>query len=230
MTETEKDTGFLSRWSRRKAEARVQAEAPRQAEPSPISPQPDPATQAAAAQTRDVVVGADAQSGAQKETLPAGNAADPEPEIPLPTLADVAELTQDSDFTRFVATGVQPEVKNAALKKLFSDPHYNVMDGLDTYIDDYSIPSPLPQTMLVKMAQAKFLGLLTEAAEEKMTRLADALLDDTSVDAPAAAVANTSHATPIAPNEDADLQLQSHDDSGRDGVAPGPGQDAGREH
>jgi hypothetical protein len=39
---------------------------------------------------------------------------------------------------------VAPEVKNAAFKKLFADPHFNVMDGLDIYIDDYSKPDPLP--------------------------------------------------------------------------------------
>ncbi len=44
----------------------------------------------------------------------------------------------DSDFKPFVAKNVAPEVKNAAFKKLFADPHFNVMDGLDTYIDDYS--------------------------------------------------------------------------------------------
>ena len=37
---------------------------------------------------------------------------------------------------------------NAALKKLFSDPHFNVMDGLDTYIDDYGKPDPIPPSML----------------------------------------------------------------------------------
>jgi hypothetical protein len=33
-------------------------------------------------------------------------------------------------------------VRNAALKKLFTDPHFNVMDGLDVYIDDYGKPDP----------------------------------------------------------------------------------------
>ena len=58
--------------------------------------------------------------------------------------SDLAALGRDSDFTRFVTPEVSGEVRNAALKKLFSDPHFNVMDGLDTYIDDYSKPDPLP--------------------------------------------------------------------------------------
>ena len=79
---------------------------------------------------------------------------------PPPTLADVATLTRESDYSRFVAPEVDGEVKNAALKKLFGDPRFNVMDGLDVYIDDYSKPDPLPASMLRQMAQAAFLGLI----------------------------------------------------------------------
>jgi hypothetical protein len=63
-----------------------------------------------------------------------------------------------------VAEGVAPEVKNAALKKLFTDPHFNVMDGLDTYIDDYGKPDPLPAGMLRRMAQSQLLGLFDDDA------------------------------------------------------------------
>uniref|UniRef100_B1XTZ3 Uncharacterized protein n=1 Tax=Polynucleobacter necessarius subsp. necessarius (strain STIR1) TaxID=452638 RepID=B1XTZ3_POLNS len=37
---------------------------------------------------------------------------------------------------------VDPTVQQAALKEMFTDPHFNVMDGLDIYIDDYSKPDP----------------------------------------------------------------------------------------
>ena len=40
------------------------------------------------------------------------------------------------------------------MKKLFSDPHFNVMDGLDTYIDDYGKPDPIPLSMLRRMNQS----------------------------------------------------------------------------
>src|SRR5438445_13753180 len=50
----------------------------------------------------------------------------------LPTLDDVAGLNQDSDFSPFLAPGVDETVKRSALKKLFANPHFNVMDGLDT--------------------------------------------------------------------------------------------------
>ena len=88
-------------------------------------------------------------------------------EPPPPTLADAQALTSDSDFKPFVARGVAPEVRNAAMKKLFADPHYNVMDGLDIYIGDYSIPDPLPASMLRQMASAQFLGFFDD---EKKTQ------------------------------------------------------------
>ena len=46
-------------------------------------------------------------------------------------------------------------VRRAALKKLFSDPHFNVMDGLDVYIDDYSKTEPIPAAMLAGLRQAQ---------------------------------------------------------------------------
>ena len=69
-------------------------------------------------------------------------------------------LTQACDFKPFMARGVAPEVRNAAMKKLFTDPHYNVMDGLDIYISDYSIADPIPASMLRQMTGAKLLKIV----------------------------------------------------------------------
>lgn len=80
-----------------------------------------------------------------------------EAETPLPTLAQVAELPEDADFRPFVARGVDEGVRRAAMKKLFTDPHFNVMDGLDIYIDDYSKSDPIPAAMLLAMNHAKDL-------------------------------------------------------------------------
>ena len=193
-------SGFLSRWSRRKAEARdavPQAEAVPPAEP-PVPIATPTATPIAAPES---------------------------PAEPPPTLADVAQLTRESDFTRFVAPGVDADVRNAALKKLFSDPQFNVMDGLDTYIDDYNKPDPLPLSMLRKMAQAQFLGLCTDRPQETAAPFP-----------PPEGVKETwgGPAFPCdppepAPHEDPDLRLQSDDAAGRAGSEPGADGDAGRE-
>ena len=221
-----KNEGFLSRWSRRKVEARHGSELPEPAEPylaaapeaelaqPEVAAAPDPAS---TADTHACFPGS--QAAVENESV----------EAPALTLADVAKLTRDSDFTPFMAKGVDTGVKNAALKKLFSDPHFNVMDGLDVYIDDYNAPSPLPQHLLLKMAQAKFLGLVQDTADEALAHLPNVLTGDAQA-APPTLVASAPPANPIAPHEDADLQLQPDDDAGRSGAASGPGEDAGHEH
>jgi hypothetical protein len=55
---------------------------------------------------------------------------------------------------------VDEKLRQAALREMFSDPHFNVMDGLDIYIDDYSKSDPIPAAMLRQLNQAK--GLLFE--------------------------------------------------------------------
>jgi hypothetical protein len=124
------------------------------------------------------------------------DALDAPPAEPAPTLDDVALLTQDSDFSRFVAKGVDETVKRAAMKKLFSDPHFNVMDRLDTYIDDYGIPDPLPPGMLEQLNQADAMMLpgtpsylareavLAEEARAQAQAAASSIAaDDVAVDA-----------------------------------------------
>ena len=66
-----------------------------------------------------------------------------------------------------MASNVGPEVRNAAMKKLFADPHFNVMDGLDIYIDDYSISEPIPEAMLRQMTSAKFLKIFDDEEEDE---------------------------------------------------------------
>lgn len=79
---------------------------------------------------------------------------EPEP-LPPPTLEDVAALTPQSDFQRFFARGVDNDVRRAAMKKLFADPHFNRMDGLDIYIEDYNRFTPIPEAMLAALQHAQ---------------------------------------------------------------------------
>ena len=83
---------------------------------------------------------------------------------PLPTESDLAALAPGASVADFMRAGVDEVVKRGALKKLFADPHYNVMDGLDTYIADYGIPDPIPDAMLRGLNQVKSLFLFEHAA------------------------------------------------------------------
>ena len=184
--------GFLSRWSRRKQEVR---------EGKPVEEQPvveaPPPTEAPPQAVFGPLEGAPVA-----------------PPPPPPTIDDVRALTFESDFKRFVAPDVAPEVKNAAVKKLFADPHFNVRDMMDVYADDYSQPDPLPESMMRQMASAQFLKLFEERED------AD--------DLPAQTVAQSQTvplAVPEPPHADADLRLQQDDAPA--GEEPGAGVEPG---
>ena len=154
------DDSFFSRWSRRKQQVRTGQPLP--ADPPPPAPGVEPP---AVARPAPAAVSAAAAATAAPATHPAPAPAEDRP--PPPTLDDVAGLTPESDFSRFVARDVSPDVRNAAVKKLFADPHFNVMDGLDIYIDDYSQPSPLSKADMARMVGAQFLKLVEDPAEKK---------------------------------------------------------------
>ncbi len=75
-----------------------------------------------------------------------------------PTQEDLDQLSPQGDFSAFMKQGVDENLKRSALKKLFSDPHFNIMDGLDIYIDDYNKSDPIPPEMMAMLQHAK--GLL----------------------------------------------------------------------
>ena len=81
-------------------------------------------------------------------------------------LPPLESLSFDSDFGSFMAAKVDDGIRRAALKKLFSDPRFNIMDGLDVYIDDYSKEDPIPPTMLAQLQHAR-TTLFGAQAEEK---------------------------------------------------------------
>jgi len=192
MASDESPAGFLSRWSRRKVEVR-EGRALDEPLPAPVPP---------------------AKTFVQPPSVDSATpvASDTPPQVPTPTLTDAAQLTPDSDFTGFMARGVAPEVKNAAMKKLFADPHFNVMDRMDIYIDDYGLPDPLPLAMLRQMTSAKTLNLFDDEAETAEAGGESSLSDipdapEPKVVAQSAPTENNSNIEP--PTHDhADLRLQ----------------------
>ena len=99
-------------------------------------------------------------------------------EIPAekPALPPIDSLTFDSDFKAFMHSKVEESLKRAALKKLFSDPRFNVMDGLDTYIDDYTKEDPIPESLLAQLEHAR-QTLLGPAREDKAEEQAEQAQD-----------------------------------------------------
>lgn len=215
---TNDDDNFFSRWSRRKVQVRT-------GEPLPAEP-PAPVA---------VVVPA-----AVVAPAPVAPAVEEAPEAPAAlTLDDVARLTPESDYSAFVAKSVSPDVRNAAVKKLFTDPHYNIMDGLDIYIDDYSQPSPLSAADMAKMVGAQFLKLVDDPNEPKPAATANPQpITEPQAEPPEEVTQAGSEATEASPHDNndtpapetpdphddhADLQLQPDHAAEPPGSGRGPG-------
>lgn len=191
--------GFLGRWSRRKQEVREGKPVEEPPPPAPLVP-PVPSAAPSLSPTPASAVAAGAPTAVAESSASAAEAPPP------PTLADAQALTPASDFKAFVARDVSPEVRNLAMKKLFADPHFNVMDGLDIYIGDYTQPDPLPEGMLRKMASAHAMGFFDHEKKAEADALPDAPVEGSALQAHAAADADT------------------HEDAEDTAIAPAPAQ------
>jgi hypothetical protein len=130
----------LRRWSQRKREsARAEVQPPAQ-------PAPEPVNASAAAQT---------PAGTAHSALERTDSTSLSTQSADASLPAIESLTIDSDFTPFFKPQVDESIKRAALKQLFRDPRFNIMDGLDTYIDDYTQADPIPSAMLEDLMQRR---------------------------------------------------------------------------
>lgn len=118
--------GFLGRWSRLKREAAAAEPLPPVEAPVAIVPPQTPAV----GQT------------------------EPDSDVPAEP-PPLESLGFDSDYRAFLGQKVDEGLKRAALKKLFHTPHFNTMDGLDVYIEDFNLYEPLPASMVSQLAHAK---------------------------------------------------------------------------
>ncbi len=103
-----------------------------------------------------------AQSARETDAPAAAPAPAPAAAVDAP-LPPVDSLDFSCDFAAFLGARVEESVKRAALKTLFRSAHFNEMDGLDVYIDDYGRFDPIPSEMLERLNQAK--GLLFDEKE-----------------------------------------------------------------
>jgi len=133
---------FASRWSRRKIEARKTAEKPAETQP------PAERAPAAAAVANTGAAAAPTDASAPRE-LP-----------PLESLKGLA-----SEYTEFLKPGVGENLRRSALKKLFSDPHFENFERFEAYCEDFTQGEPIPLAMLKTLEHAK--GLLFDDEEKK---------------------------------------------------------------
>ena len=111
MSTDTKESG-LSRWARRKQEAREA--------PAVVSEMP--------AAEAESMLDAPVTGEIHEEPVALTDA----------DMPDIDTLGEDSDFTGFMSPGVSDELRNLALRKLFHAPVFNIRDGLDEYDEDYT--------------------------------------------------------------------------------------------
>lgn len=109
-TELHDEAGdFLARWSRRKLEAR----------------------------TGSIDDSAEVLQTEEPQAVPPV-AAPPERELTDADMPPLDSLSADSDFTPFMSPGVSDGLRRLALRKLFSQPSFNITDGLNDYDEDFT--------------------------------------------------------------------------------------------
>lgn len=107
------------------------------------------------------------EPAAPAAATPSPAAATAAPPAESPPLPSPETLDFESDFSAFMDRKVKDDLRRAALKRLFADPRFNVMDGLDTYIDDYTRGETIPEEMMAKLEHARhtlFGGASKQAA------------------------------------------------------------------
>ena len=127
----------------------------------------------------------------RKQTVKSGELSEPEEslettdglsvaqeEVPPLTDADmppIESLTEDSDYSGFMSPGVSEELRQIALRKLFSSAAFNVVDGLDDYDEDFTSFAKLGDIVTADMrfqmeqeARKKMNELMAEDDTEKL--------------------------------------------------------------
>lgn len=118
---TDPDEGFLSRWSRRKRQARSLADDELPAVPAPVEP---------AVELREE---------------------DERPALTDAELPPLETLDENSDYSGFLSPGVSDALRQRALRKLFASNKFQFRDGLDDYDDDYRSFEPLRGVLTADM-------------------------------------------------------------------------------
>lgn len=96
-------------------------------------------------------------------------------EEPAPVLPPINELKPESDFTPFMNPKVDPVTRRDALKKLFTDAHYNIPDPFEAYCEDYTKSDPIPEAMLKAINRVRDIAVKGPEKVAEEERLAEQL-------------------------------------------------------
>lgn len=136
--------GFFSRWSRTKQLARdIEGQTDGLAKTAAVAAQPAARVQA--------------QSSIQGHSEGDAQAVEPTPD-----LESAHELVPGADIRRFMQPDVDPGARREALRRLFSDPAYNVISDMDDYVEDYANLPKLSRAELLQLSHVRGLFLFED--------------------------------------------------------------------
>lgn len=168
------DKTFISRWSRLKSERTAQAQTPEDTPDKPkivpltttditsgISATDLPASDLSPSEISETTSAfpqalPDEQSSEQTSETDKLSSENDQALLETTPLTDedmppLESLSEKSDFSQFLSSGVSDELRNLALRKLFNLPQFNVRDGLNDYDEDFSKIPVLAQEVAAKM-------------------------------------------------------------------------------
>lgn len=160
----DKPSGLLARWNLRRQKVQEEAELVNESEGlgQVIAPEPQ-------VDKSDEVICSD--SVEESRLLMAEDLPDPE------------KIEVGGSFAGFMADNVDPDAKNAALRALWKQPHYNEIDGLLEYALDYTNQPKLSAEVSAELAKKVFRHLVKDdekvpSEAEEMTASVEANIDN----------------------------------------------------
>ena len=104
------------------------------------------------------------QRAQEAAAVPQRNEAEQKP----PELTPIDKLTAESEFSGFMHPKVADALRRQALKKLFSDPHFNIPDPYEPYSIDFTVGEPISDEMMATLNQARTLLFSDEQKEQAL--------------------------------------------------------------
>lgn len=149
----------------------------------------------------DTEVPANATAPVTPSGTPSG---EPERELTDADMPPIETLDADSDYAAFLSPGVSDDLRQQALRKLFSQPDFNITDGLNDYDEDFTQFAGLGSIVTHEMKRL----LRRELEKEKTTSTAVTEPDDEpgtrAVTEDAIDISNNEETVPENYSEDAD--------------------------
>lgn len=76
------------------------------------------------------------ESGSATSVAPVAD--EPEKVLTDADMPPIETLGEDSDYSPFLSPGVSDDLRQQAMRKLFTQPDFNITDGLNDYDEDYT--------------------------------------------------------------------------------------------